>query len=52
MRRSYGRRSGGAMGGWDYDSAPSHTEPALLACEQFALLLFGQPDVGNVCTML
>ena len=32
---------------------PHTRQPAsLLPGQQFALLLFGQPDVGNVCTML
>ena len=37
------------MAGWDYDSALTHTrsQPLLLR-KQFALLLFGQPDVGHV----
>jgi len=37
------------MAGWDYGLRRSQP---LLPREQLALLRFGQPDVGNVCTML
>ena len=43
------------MAGGDYDSATTqrphtHGSQPLLLHEQLALLLFGQPDVGNVFT--
>ena len=52
MRRSYGRCWGvGWLDGTTTQRPRTRSQP-LLPCEQLALLLFGQPDVGNVCTML
>ncbi len=42
----------GRCDGWMGLSALTHGSQPLLPREQLALLLFRQPDVGNVCTML